>query len=193
MKERAPLAGALTVAAAAALITVVPSNTTSAADDDPAKARAAFAVIAKVLQHPRCRNCHPDGDRPLLGDPPVVHRMNVQRRLEEVGMRCATCHQKANVPGPHRPPGAPHWGLAPREQVFEGRTAAQLCEALKNPATNGDRTLEQIHAHLTEDALVRWGWAPGEGREPVSVPQPEFARAVREWIDAGAHCPEEKR
>jgi hypothetical protein len=172
-----------------------PQTTTSTrtAAADPAKAQKAFAVIAKVLQHPRCRNCHPDGDRPLLGDPPVEHRMNVQRRLPEVCMACSTCHTTTNTPGAHKPPGAPHWGLAPREQVFVGKTAAQLCAAIKNPATNGGRSLEQLHHHLTEDALVLWGWAPGDGREPVSVPRAEFARSVREWIDAGASCPEENK
>ena len=33
----------------------------------PARAEglAAFDMVAKVLQHPRCRNCHVPGDAPL--------------------------------------------------------------------------------------------------------------------------------
>jgi hypothetical protein len=117
--------------------------------------------------------------------------MNVQRRLDEVGMACSSCHQASNTPGPHRPPGAPRWGLAPREQVFEGKTPRQLCEALKSPDSNGHRTLEAIQHHLLDDPLVQWAWAPGEGREPVPVPRAEFASAVRIWIESGGLCPED--
>src|SRR5262249_27795022 len=147
----------------------------------PPASRAAFELVARVLQHPRCRNCHPDGDRPLLGDPAKLHRMNVQRRLTEVGMACTSCHQTQNTPGAHKPPGAPHWGLAPRNQIFQGRTAKQLCEALKNPETNGNRSLEDIYKHLTEDPLVAWAWAPGDGRDPVPTPRAELAAAARKW------------
>lgn len=173
------------LAAAPPEMTAATATTTQSGDT--------FAVIARVLQHPRCRNCHPDGDRPLLGDPPVVHRMNVQRRLPEVGMACSSCHQQTNTPGAHKPPGAPNWNLAPREQVFEGKNAAQLCRALKDPAKNGGRSLEALEHHLTEDALVKWGWAPGDGREPVPIPHAEFVRVVHAWIAGGAACPEETR
>ena len=104
-------------------------------------------------------------------------------------MACATCHQTANLQGEKRPPGAPNWHLAPRVMVFEGRSPGQLCEQLKNPATNGGKTLEQIHHHVAEDALVKWGWSPGEGRSTPRVSHADFAAAVRTWIDAGAHCP----
>lgn len=158
---------------------------------DPAVG-AAFSTIAQVLLHPRCRNCHPNGDRPLQGDDPRPHAMNIQRGLEAVGLACATCHGEENLDGPRLPPGAPHWGLAPAEQVFEGRSPAELCRQLVDPATNGDRTLQDLLHHMTEDPLVLWGWDPGEGRAPVSVPQPEFAAAVRAWVAAGGPCPEEK-
>lgn len=173
------------------LLLLVAETSTSSVAQTQARSLAAFSTVYDVLQDPRCRNCHPDGDRPLHGDPPVPHKMNVQRRLVEVGMACATCHQTKNTPGRNKPPGAPHWGLAPREQVFVGRTEAQLCEQLKNPATNGNKTLAALKHHLIEDPLVLWGWNPGEGREPVRVPQPIFALAVDEWIDNGAHCPKE--
>ncbi len=154
-----------------------------------AQSLAAFEVVAKVLKHPRCRNCHPQGDRPLQGDPPRPHRMNIQRRLAQVGMACGTCHQQKNSPGLHRPPGAPHWQLAPKEQIFEGRSTAELCRQLRAPETNGQRSLDDLLHHLTKDPLVLWGWAPGQGRKPVPVSQKKFAAAVKAWIEHGAHCP----
>ncbi len=66
---------------------------------------------------------------------------------------------------------------------------AELCEQVRNPATNGNRDLEALRHHLTKDALVLWGWNPGDGREPVSTPFPLFEHAVAEWIDNGASCP----
>ena len=35
---------------------------------DAAAGARAFATVARVLQSPRCQNCHPAGDRPLQGD-----------------------------------------------------------------------------------------------------------------------------
>ena len=104
-------------------------------------------------------------------------------------MACATCHQTANAPGRNRPPGAPNWHLPPRFMQFEDLTPAELCEQLKNPKTNGQKTLEDIHHHAAHDALVKWGWSPGEGRRPPPISHEDFVAAVRTWIDSGAHCP----
>jgi hypothetical protein len=45
-----------------------------------------------------------------------------------------------------------------------------------------------LRAHL-EDPLVTWGWAPGFGRAPVSVPRDQFIGAWETWARAGAPCP----
>jgi hypothetical protein len=37
--------------------------------------------------------------------------------------------------------------------------------------------------------LVLWGWDPGEGRTPVSMPEKTFLQNVHVWISAGAPCP----
>jgi len=37
--------------------------------------------------------------------------------------------------------------------------------------------------------LVLWGWNPGEGRTPVSVPQATFLATVKQWASKGAACP----
>jgi hypothetical protein len=44
-------------------------------------------------------------------------------------------------------------------------------------------------AHVTDDLLVLWGWDPGVGRAPVSVPHADFVGAFKAWMDGGAPCP----
>jgi len=160
---------------------------------DPA---AAWAVVYEALQHPRCLNCHPSGNVPLQGEESRPHAQNVQRGADGTGrfaLRCANCHREENTPGAHQPPGAPHWQLPKPSMplVFEGRTAAELCRQIADPAQNGGRTPEQIYEHMAADPLVLWGWQPGEGREPVSVPHADLLAALRVWIDGGCACPEE--
>lgn len=182
------LVGAL--AASLALLAQCRSSTTTATS-----ASAAWGVVYDVLQHPRCLNCHPAGDVPLQGEDRRPHAQNVQRGPEGQGlfaMRCATCHSTENAPGPHLPPGAPRWQLPHPNLplVFEGRSSAELCRQLKDPARNGRLTPEQLFHHVAEDELVLWGWDPGEGRAPVSIPHDAFVAAMRTWIDGGCGCPE---
>ena len=168
----------------------------------PAAAAAARAaapapgwdVVYSVLQHPRCLNCHPAGDRPLQGDESLPHAQNVQRGPDGHGlfaMRCDTCHQTENAPGPHLPPGAPTWHLPHPEMplVFEGLSSSELCRQLRDRARNGGKTPEQLFEHMAHDGLVLWGWQPGPGRTPVPVPHDAFAAAVRAWVDSGCDCP----
>jgi hypothetical protein len=151
-------------------------------------------TIYAVLQHPRCVNCHPAGDVPLQGDDHRPHAQNVQRGPDGEGlyaMRCSTCHQEHNLAGPKLPPGAPHWKLPTKETplVFEGRSSSELCEQLRDPARNGGKSPQDL-LHHTEDALVLWGWKPGEGRTPVSTPYADFVAAMRAWVESGCDCPE---
>ena len=80
-------------------------------------------------------------------------------------------------------------GLAPLSMAWEGLDDHQLAEALKDPARNGQRSLEQLYEHMAHDELVGWAWQPGGTRDPVPIPRDEFARHVREWIDTGAVSP----
>ena len=157
--------------------------------DDPAV--ASFTQVAKVLQSPRCVNCHPVGDEPLQGDHAQLHRMKISRRSEDAGLPCAACHQKKNAPFPKGPPGVPGWKLPPRDMpmVFQGKSLHDLCEQLKDPAQNGHKTLAEMRAHMEHDAIVLWGWDPGPGRTLPPLSHSDFAAHARRWIDAGAPCP----
>lgn len=155
---------------------------------------AAWDVVYRVLQHPRCLNCHPAGDAPLQGEHSLPHLQNVTRGPDGhglFGMRCETCHQETNLPGEHMPPGAPKWHLPPKDMplVFEGKSSAELCRQIQDKKQNGGKSMDEIFHHMAHDALVLWGWAPGEGREPVSVPHDELVKALCTWIANGCGCP----
>jgi len=157
----------------------------------PARADSLFVEMGKVLQHPRCVNCHPAGDRPLQTDSMRLHEPMVVRGADgrgAPGMRCETCHHMANF-DPAHVPGHPNWHLAPIEMAWQGKTLAQICEQIKDPRRNGGKTIAQIVRHLGEDSLVGWGWAPGVGRTPAPGTQKELGALAKAWADAGAHCP----
>jgi hypothetical protein len=162
-----------------------------------ADAIQAFGVVQKVLQHPRCQNCHIPGDAPLQFDDGRPHSQNVKRGSNGLGARglaCAACHSTENPPasyGPNMPPGAPNWHLPPPEHkmVFINLSAGELCRVLKNQEENGGKDMAALLEHVSADKLVLWGWDPGVGRAPVDVPHAEFLAAFREWMEKGAHCP----
>jgi mono/diheme cytochrome c family protein len=160
-----------------------------------AEAVSAWDVVYRVLQHPRCLNCHPAANRPLVGDSRGAHPQNVQRGPDGQGlyaMKCATCHSSANTPGAHMPPGAPNWHLPSPKQplVFEGKSSGELCRQMRDRKANGDKTPEQLVEHMAHDPLVLWGWDPGEGRVAVSTTHAAFAEAARTWAAKGCGCPD---
>lgn len=165
------------------------------AKPDASASRAAFLQVYQVLESPRCANCHPAGDAPLQGDDGHVHIQNVKRGADGHGapaMRCQTCHQSQNVAGEHMPPGNAKWGLPPPEHkmVFVGRSPGELCRQIKDKRQNGGRSLEQLFEHVTKDDLVGWAWDPGDGRTKPPLTREETGKAMREWIDGGAACPQ---
>lgn len=168
------------------------------ADTSPDAAVAgkkAFVDVARVLQSPRCQNCHPDGDAPLQTDRGLRHAMNITRTSVESGLACGTCHQERNsevmgIKG--GPPGAPHWGLPPKEtpMVFQGRSVGALCAQLKDPAQNGHRSLDALLEHVEHDPLVLWGWQPGGNRSRPPLSHEDFVSAFRAWVRSGGACPQ---
>ena len=159
--------------------------------DTAARSAALFTEAAKVLQHPRCMNCHPAGDRPRQGDIRRLHEPPVTRGEDGFGpsaMRCPICHQESNF-DPGGVPGDPSWHLAPREMGWEGKTVGQICAQIKDPARNGGRSLEEIVHHVATDHLVGWAWAPGVDRQPAPGTQSEAGALLEAWVKNGAVCP----
>ena len=153
-----------------------------------------FEALVPVLRHPRCINCHSPGDFPRQGDDGHAHTMNVHRGPYGNGVtaeKCSACHQDHNLKGAHLPPGAPNWGLPSPDMpmIWKGKTDAEVCQSIKDPAQNNNRTLDQLVLHLTEDKLVIWGWNPGEGRTAIPMPHDVFVAKVKAWQAAGAPCP----
>jgi hypothetical protein len=136
----------------------------------PQKRSAAyFTELGKVFTHQRCVNCHPAVDSPRQGDTLRLHQPPVSRGPDGFGlesMRCGTCHQDANFE-PGRMPGHKDWHLAPPEMAWEGKTVSQICEQIKDPKRNGNRSLHDLAEHIGKDSLVGWAWAPGFGRTPA--------------------------
>jgi hypothetical protein len=162
---------------------------------DAAASRAAFLEAYKVFMHPRCMNCHPSGDAPLQGDDSHPHIQNVKRGPDGKGkyaLKCANCHQLANLPGENMPPGNPNWHLPPPEipMVFQGKTPGELARQLQDPAQNGGKSLEEILHHVVKDPLILGAWSPGEGRTKPPMTHSEFIRLMREWIENGAATPQ---
>jgi hypothetical protein len=185
------------IAAVAAVVVVIASALATAdapASDVAAAGKRAFGDVARVLQSPRCRNCHPAGNAPLQTDAGKPHAMNISRASVAAGVPCGSCHQEHNSEALHiagGPPGAPHWGLPPAEtpMVFEGKTVTELCEQLKDPARNGHRSLAMLLDHVSHDPLVLWGWEPGGKRTTPPLAHDKFVAAFTAWIGSGGACP----
>jgi len=164
-----------------------------AADD--AGAIAAFNAIADVFAHPRCKNCHAAGEGPTQGDEGRPHDLKVGRGATgrgAGGTRCNNCHQLTNGAGEKAPPGAPDWRMPPPEtpMAFANKTTKEICNQIKDPAQNGNKTLEDLARHATIDPRVQWAWSPGGNRTPAPRTYQEFLDKLTEWINKGAACPD---
>lgn len=159
--------------------------------DRQARAVALFQEAGKVLQHPRCINCHPAGETPHQTDRMRLHQPLVVRGTDGHGaptLPCNTCHGAANF-DPAHVPGHPEWHLAPLSMAWEGRSLGQICQQIKDRMRNGDRDMATLLHHVAEDTLVGWAWSPGGGRTPAPGSQARFGEIMRAWADAGAACP----
>lgn len=164
--------------------------------DPKARSLALFQEAGKVIQHPRCVNCHPVDGRPrqgLDGHPHNPPMFGGEEGKGVAGLKCTACHGAANfaVGGEDTRsiPGNPKWALAPAEMAWQGKSLGDICRQIKDPPRNHGKTLAEIHTHMAEDTLVGWGWAPGEGRAPVPGTQARFGELIKAWIDTGAVCP----
>ena len=160
-------------------------------EGNEAKSIAVFKEAGKVIQSPRCMNCHPAGDHPLQGDNSHPHQPPVTRGVDglgAIGMRCTTCHGQTNFDAGHVP-GNPQWHLAPIEMAWVGHSLGAICEQIKDPKRNGGRSLKEIVEHMASDELVGWAWHPDPGRTPAPGTQKVFGELIKLWVKTGAHCP----
>ena len=156
--------------------------------------RRAYAVFS----HPRCSNCHPQGDRPWWDIAKRrVHGMNVQRGREEQdgayglpGMECATCHQDRNGEVAGSAPGAHRWRLAPKSMGWGGKSVAEVCKQIK-----GEQPPEKVIEHIVgkgnegPDPLVAWAWKPGPDRESAPGTFDDFIKIMKMWAARNGECP----
>jgi hypothetical protein len=153
---------------------------------------ALFQEAGKVIQSPRCMNCHPAGERPTQTDRMRPHNPLVVRGEGGVGapggLVCGTCHHESNF-DPAGVPGNPKWALAPAEMAWQGKTLGQICEQIKDKNRNGGKDMAALVHHMAKDDLVGWGWHPGGLRTPAPGTQQQFGELIKAWADAGASCP----
>ena len=161
---------------------------------------AVWSKIYEVFSHPRCANCHVGPDNvpiwsgPSYGPKTRPHGMNINGGASRIGaehIACSSCHTHRNSQLPHGPPGAAVWLLPPVSMQWLGKSSAEICAQIKDPARNGDRTIAKIADHIEHDALVHWGWAPGPGREPAPFSAAQVVEFLKQWDAAGAPCPAE--
>ena len=186
---------ALSILLSAARSTQAKQAPRTATESDEVQSLRAFSVVASVLTSPRCLNCHVSGDSPLQGDSGTPHNMNVKRGADGRGtpaMRCTNCHQDQNSTTLHAPPGRPDWRLPPPDMrmAWQGLSLGEICQALKNPATNGGKSPQQLIEHVRDVHIVNWGWDPGPGRSIPPVSHDEFVAQVTAWVQTGAACPQ---
>ena len=166
----------------------------AALTNDDERAAALFLEMAKVIQHPRCANCHPRSGGPTQGDDMRPHEPPMLRvdGFGPPGLECGTCHGAENAEFASMTgsvPGAEPWHLPPESMGWQGLSPAEICVQIKDLEKNGGRSLDDLVAHNTADHLVNWAWNPGEGRTPAPGDQATFGALTRAWVDAGAGCP----
>src|SRR5262249_36442932 len=72
---------------------------------------------------------------------------------------------------------------------WEGKTLAEICAQIKDPARNGGRPLEALVHHIGSGILVGWAWAPGYGRPPAPGTQKAAGALVEAWGENGGAGP----
>ncbi|HYW64898.1 MAG TPA: Isoquinoline 1-oxidoreductase subunit [Bradyrhizobium sp.] len=165
--------------------------------DERARSVALLTEAARVIQSPRCLNCHPVNRQPTQGDDLHAHVPLMYAGPGDhgvAGLQCKSCHGDANfatlASSIASIPGHSHWGLAPASMAWQRKSLREICLQLKDGTRNGGRSLSQIREHMAKDSLVGWAWHPGEGRSPAPGTQAQFGALIRAWIVTGAHCPE---
>ena len=132
---------------------------------------------------------------------PRPHGMNInagESRIGSESLPCSTCHTTlkevdptANATPHAAPKVAMAWALAPVEAEWFGKSSPYICNQLKDPARNGDRTIREVAGHLDHDVILHWAWNPGGNRQPAPHSLQETMDALMMWAAAGTPCPTE--
>jgi hypothetical protein len=160
---------------------------------------AAWARVFEVTSHPRCSNCHVGADnRPMWSGPSYgktrPHGMNINAGESRIGAEtvlCSTCHayRETGNDMPHAAPQvAMEWQLAPVEAEWFGKSSVEVCNQLRDPERNGNRSLLELAEHLDHDLILHWAWSPGGGREPAPYSLQEHVDDLLVWGVAGFPC-----
>jgi hypothetical protein len=159
---------------------------------------AAWSKIHEVFSHPRCANCHVGPDNvpiwsgPSYGPKARPHGMDINGGASRKGaehIACNSCHTRHNSQLPHGPPGADGWLLPPVAMQWFGKSSAEICAQIKDPARSGKQNIAEVAKHIEDDGLVHWGWTPGPGREAAPYSVAQLVEFLRQWDAAGAPCP----
>lgn len=158
------------------------------------ESREAFLVAYTVFMHPRCMNCHPNGDTPLQGEDSHLHTQGVTRGPDGKGLyalKCKNCHQDNNIAGLNMPPGQPNWQMPPAhlKMIFQDKSPRQLALHFKESKFTGFKNLEQMIEHVEKEPLVLSCWHPAQGLTTPPISHDEFVAKVKEWIEKGAAIP----
>ncbi len=157
-----------------------------------ARSVALFQEAGKVIQHPRCVNCHPAGDRPTQTDRMRPHQPLVVRGADGHGRAGNGLHDLPSrdefrcreVAGPSRT------GISPRPRWL-GR-AARSARFARRSRTRSATAARTWRRSFTTWLRIRWSVGagrPGQGRTPAPGTQAEFGALIKAWAASGAHCP----
>jgi hypothetical protein len=177
-------------------VTAEPTGLRSAASfstiaDRHQRSVAIFREMGRVIQSPRCLNCHPVSNIPTQTDRMRPHQPLVVFGKDgsgAPGLQCSTCHHDGNFE-PAGVPGSPHWALAPPEMSWAGKSLGQICRQMRDVRRNGGRSASALVTHMGTDKIVGWAWHPGAKRTPAPGTQHDFGVLAAAWIRDGAQCP----
>src|SRR5215217_233575 len=119
-----------------------PVSAFASIQDPKARSLALIEEAGKVIQHPRCVNCHPVDGRPRQGLDGHPHNPPMFGGTEGkgvAGLKCTACHGATNfaVGGEDTRsiPGNPKWALAPAESAWHGKSRAATWQAISARAS----------------------------------------------------------
>ena len=88
--------------------------------------------------------------------------------------------------------GSPRYGCWRLwKRAGSAKSSAFICNQLKDPERNGNRTIREVAAHLDHDSVLHWAFNPGGNREPAPHSLQEAMDALMNWAAAGTPCPPE--